>query len=149
VSEGLPDFSALLAQAQAMQQQVMAAQQGLADERATGTAGGGLVTATVDGRGDLLALAIAPDAFDPADPDGLETLADLVVAAVRDARVQAERTATQSITAATGGLAALSGSLGGLFGSPDDAPDDVVDDALHDPTVEHLADPSDEPPRSG
>jgi len=137
VSEGLPDFSALLAQAQAMQQQVMAAQQGLADERATGSAGGGLVTATVDGRGDLLALAIAPEAFDPADPDGLETLADLVVAAVRDARVQAERTAAESINAATGGLAALSGSLGGLFGSPDDPPDDALED------------PSDEPPRSG
>jgi DNA-binding YbaB/EbfC family protein len=126
VNDGLPDFGALLAQAQQMQQQVLAAQQGLADERAVGTAGGGLVTATVDGRGDLLALSIAPDAFDPADPDGLETLADLVVAAVRDARAEAERTAEQTMSAATGGLAALTGSLGGLLGDPP-PPDDDTD----------------------
>lgn len=114
----MPDLGALLASAQAMQQQVLAAQEGLADERATGTAGGGVVTATVDGHGDLLGLRIAPEAFDPADPDALDTLADLVVAAVRDARAQAEQAAAASMAAATGGLSALTGSLGGLFAPP-------------------------------
>jgi DNA-binding YbaB/EbfC family protein len=111
----MPDLGALLAQAQAMQQQMLAAQQSLADERVTGSAGGGLVSAVVDGRGDLLALQIAPDAVDLADPDGLETLADLVVAAVRDARAQAEQMANDSIAQVAGGL---SGSLGDLFGDP-------------------------------
>jgi len=115
---GMPDLGALLAQAQVMQQRVVAAQEGLADLRVTGSAGGGVVSATVDGRGDLLDLSIAPAAFDPADPEGLDTLADLVVAAVRDARTQAEQAATAGIEAATGGLAALTGSLGGLFAPP-------------------------------
>lgn len=125
---GMPDFGALLAQAQAMQEQMMAAQEGLADERVTGTAGGGLVTATVDGRGDLLDLSIARAAFDPDDPDGLETLADLVVAAVRDARAEAERVAGESLSQATGGLAALGGSIGQLFGGGDETGDDTGDD---------------------
>jgi DNA-binding YbaB/EbfC family protein len=111
----MPDLGALLAQAQAMQQQMLAAQQSLADERVTGSAGGGLVTAVVDGRGDLLALHIAPGAVDLADPDGLDTLADLVVAAVRDARTAAEQLAGDSMAQVAGGL---SGSLGELFGGP-------------------------------
>jgi nucleoid-associated protein EbfC len=117
MTTGMPDFGALLAQAQAMQEQMMAAQESLGDQRATGTSGGGLVRATVDGRGDLLALSIEPAAFDPDDPDGLETLADLVVAAVRDARSAAEQMAGESLSQATGGLAALGGSLGELFGA--------------------------------
>jgi DNA-binding YbaB/EbfC family protein len=118
----MPDLGALLAQAQVMQQQMLAAQQSLADERVTGTAGGGLVTAVVDGRGDLLELRIAPEAVDLGDPDGLDTLADLVVAAVRDARSAAEQMAGDSMAQVAGGL---SGSLGELFGgSPlDDEPD--------------------------
>jgi DNA-binding YbaB/EbfC family protein len=114
----MPDLGALLAQAQAVQQQMMQAQQSLAQQRVTGTSGGGLVTATVDGRGDLLALTIDPAAVDAADPESLETLADLVVAAVRDARAVAEQQAAQSIDAVTGGM--LSGSLGELLGAPVD-----------------------------
>lgn len=129
MTAGMPDFGALLAQAQAMQQQMMAAQQGLADERVTGTSGGGLVTATVDGRGDLLALAIDPGAFDPDDPDAWDTLADLVVAAVRDARAAAQQVAGESMAQATGGLAGLGGSLAALFGEGPEAAHEAVSDA--------------------
>lgn len=112
----MPDFSALLAQAQQMQQQVAQAQEQLVDLRATGTSGGGLVTAVVDGAGELLSLTIAPQAVDPDDPDAMETLADLVVAAVRDAKHEVEQQATGHMQAATGDLAALGESLGGLLG---------------------------------
>jgi DNA-binding YbaB/EbfC family protein len=86
MTEGIPDMSALLAQAQQMQAQLEAAQQQLADVRVTGHAGGGLVEATVTGTGDLVGLVIAPAAL---DPDDTETLADLVLAAYRDASAQA------------------------------------------------------------
>lgn len=116
MTAGMPDIGALLAQAQAMQQQVLQAQADLAEVRVEGTSGGGLVTATVDGRGDLVSLVITPEAFDPAEPDALETLADLIVAAVRDARAAAEEQAGAQLSRATGGLADLGGSLGALFG---------------------------------
>lgn len=72
----------ILAQAQAMQSQMAAAQDKLMAAEVTGSSGGGLVTATVQGTGELIGLVIKPEACDPADT---ETLADLVVAAVRDA----------------------------------------------------------------
>jgi DNA-binding YbaB/EbfC family protein len=84
-AEGEPDQSgiaALVAQAQQMQQQLLAAQEELSRTEVTGTAGGGLVTATVTGGGELIGLVIEPTAIDPGDPEGL---ADLVLAAVRDA----------------------------------------------------------------
>ncbi len=65
-----------------MQQQLVAAQQELAATAVTGSAGGGLVRATMTGAGELTALAIDPKAV---DPDDVETLQDLVVAAIRDA----------------------------------------------------------------
>ena len=71
-----------LEHAQQMRQQLAAAQEQLAEEEVTGSAGGGLVTATMTGSGELTAVTIAPAAV---DPDDLETLQDLVVAAVRDA----------------------------------------------------------------
>lgn len=67
-------------------QQMMSAQQELAEAVVEGTAGGGLVTATVNGQGELVDITISPDAIDPSDPaDTAQTLADLVLAAVRDA----------------------------------------------------------------
>jgi DNA-binding protein, YbaB/EbfC family len=80
------DLNALLAQAQAMQNQLEAAQADLANKTVSGSAGGGLVEATLTGTGELVALKISPEACDPADT---ETLADLIVAAVRDANHQA------------------------------------------------------------
>jgi hypothetical protein len=67
-------------------QQAMSAQQELANTEVTGTAGGGAVRAVVSGVGQLLDLTIDPSAIDPADPaESAATIADLVLAAVRDA----------------------------------------------------------------
>jgi DNA-binding YbaB/EbfC family protein len=99
-------LGALLAQAQQMQQQLMAAQDQLARTEVTGTSGGGLVTATITGAGELTGLVIDPSAIDPADPEGL---ADLVIAAVRDAH----RAAAELQQQAMGPLASVLG-VGGL-----------------------------------
>ncbi len=80
------DLQALLAQAQAMQDQMEQAQATLASRLVKGTAGGDLVEATVTGTGELVGLVIKPEVCDPEDT---ETLADLIVAAVRDANTQA------------------------------------------------------------
>ncbi|AZZ40218.1 YbaB/EbfC family nucleoid-associated protein [Acidipropionibacterium jensenii] len=80
------DMNGLLAQAQAMQAQLAQAQQELAESTFSGAAGGGLVNAVVTGSGELTSLEIKPEAVDPEDT---ETLADLIVAAVRDATAKA------------------------------------------------------------
>jgi nucleoid-associated protein EbfC len=81
IPEGM-DMNALLQQAAQMQAQMQQAQEELANSQFTGSAGGDLVTATLNGTGELVALTIAPEACDPEDT---ESLADLIVAAVRDA----------------------------------------------------------------
>jgi len=105
------DLSGLLAQAQAMQAQLQAAQGELADARVEGTAGGGLVTATVTGTGDLVALEIKPEAC---DPDDTESLADLVIAAVRDANHQIQQLTESKLGPLAGGLGGLGGGIPGL-----------------------------------
>jgi len=98
----------LMQQAQEMQAQLMSAQQELADSEVTGTAGGGLVTATMSGSGELKALQIDPKAVDPED---IETLQDLIVAAVRDASRASTELAGQK-------MGPLAGGLGGIPGLP-------------------------------
>ena len=107
---GQGDMQSLFEQAAQMQQQLMAAQEELADTEVEGTAGGGLVTATVTGTGDLVRLVIKPEA---ADPEDTETLADLVVAAVRDASANAQDLAASKLGPLAGGLGGLD-DLGGL-----------------------------------
>ncbi len=104
---GEPDLSALLAQAQQIQQQLAQAQQAIADARLTGTAGGGLVSATVTGSLELVSLTVSPEVV---DPDDVETLVDLVLAAVRDAQRQAHE--LQATTMAP--FSAAGDALGGL-----------------------------------
>lgn len=94
------DMGALLAQAQSVQGQLEAAQNQLAESSFEGTAGGGLVRATVTGTGDLDALTITPETLEGTDA---ETLADLVVAAVKDATEQAH-TMQQSLMPQMPGL---------------------------------------------
>ncbi|MCW2678587.1 MAG: uncharacterized protein JWR70_3627 [Modestobacter sp.] len=94
----------LMKQAQKMQQQLAAAQEELAAAEVTGSAGGGLVTATMTGSGELTALTIAPAAV---DPDDVETLQDLVVAAVRDAGRAVNELAARTMGPVTGGLGGL------------------------------------------
>ena len=102
----------LLKQAQQMQQQLVAAQEELAHAEVTGSAGGGLVTATMTGDGELTALTISPAAV---DPDDVETLQDLVVAAVRDAKRAADELAAGTMGPLAGGLG---GAPGGGLGLP-------------------------------
>jgi DNA-binding YbaB/EbfC family protein len=105
----------ILQQAQKMQQQLVTAQEELADAEVTGTAGGGLVTAVVSGAGELKSLEIDPKVVDPEDT---ETLADLVVAAVRDANRAAQELAAQKMGPLAGGMGGMGdlGGLGGLLG---------------------------------
>lgn len=102
------DMGALLAQAKSVQDQLEAAQNQLTESSFEGTAGGGLVRATVTGTGELDALMIAPEALEDTDAETLEdtdaeTLADLVVAAVKDATGQAH-TMQQSLMPQMPGL---------------------------------------------
>jgi nucleoid-associated protein EbfC len=118
VSEGgLPDMSALLAQAQRMQEQLLAAKEDLASAVVEGSAAGGLVTARVNGTGDLIGLDIKPEAVDPEDT---ETLADMVVAAIRDASDNAQALISERLGGVTGQLDA--GRLD--VGLPSDPPDE-------------------------
>jgi hypothetical protein len=105
------DMGSLLKQAQQMQEQMEEAQRELGEQRVTGTAGGGLVTATVNGLQELIGLEIAPAAADPQDT---ETLADLIVAAVRDANQAAERLQQNKL----GPLGSAFGGLGPGGGMP-------------------------------
>lgn len=104
-----PDLSALLQQAQQMQQQLLAAQAEAAEQVHEGVAGGGAVRIAVTGGMEFRGVTIRPDAVDPDDVDMLQ---DLVLAALNDAvgKVQA---AQQD---ALGGLGGLGGGLGGLLG---------------------------------
>jgi nucleoid-associated protein EbfC len=97
-------------QAQQMQQQLATAQDELADAEVTGTAGGGLVTATLSGTGEVKAIKISPAAVDPAD---VETLEDLIVAALHAAAEEQQRLAEQKLGPLTGGLPG-----GGMPGLP-------------------------------
>ena len=101
---GQPDMSALLAQAQQVQQQLMEAQEALASAGVHGEAGGGLVQVSVRGIGEVVAVSIDPKVVDPSD---VETLQDLVVGAVADA-------AKQVTILAHDRLGPLAGGMGGL-----------------------------------
>lgn len=100
-----PSMQQLMKQAQQMQQDLLAAQAELSEQAVTGTAGGGLVTATMTGSGELTDLTIDPRAVDPAD---VETLQDLVLAAVRDAARAAQELTEQTMGPLAGGLGGLS-----------------------------------------
>ncbi|MDF1523775.1 MAG: YbaB/EbfC family nucleoid-associated protein [Trueperaceae bacterium] len=98
----------LMKEAQRAQRKVAEAQERLATLEVEGSAGGGLVTATVTGEGALVKVAIDPGAIDPEDPTLLE---DLIVAAVKDAQRQAKEVHEREMGSAMGGL----GGMPGLF----------------------------------
>ena len=102
--EGGFDFSALLEQAQEMQQQLMAAQAQAQATVVEGRAGGGSVVVTMSGTGEITAVRIAPEVVDPAD---VEMLEDLVLAALHDAAAQVSRLQSEA-------MGGLGGALGGL-----------------------------------
>jgi DNA-binding YbaB/EbfC family protein len=103
----------LMKQAQKMQQQMVEAQQKLAEAEVTGTAGGGLVTVTVTGAGEVTGLKIDPKAV---DPDDVESLEDLVLAAIRDGARAASDLQGETMGPLTSGMGGLLGpsSLPGM-----------------------------------
>jgi DNA-binding YbaB/EbfC family protein len=114
---GQLDMQQLLAAAAEMQSQLVNAQQELADASVEGTAGGGLVKAVVSGQGELLDLVIAPEAIDASDPaDTAQTIADLVLAAIRDASEAAADLQEQMMGPLASGFGG--GGLPGLPGMP-------------------------------
>jgi nucleoid-associated protein EbfC len=115
---GQLDMQQLLAAAAAMQSQLMNAQQELADAEVQGTAGGGLVRATVNGQGELVDLSIDAAAIDAGEPEETaQTISDLVLAAYRDACRAVDDLQQQTMAPFTAGLGG--GGLGGLPGMPD------------------------------
>ena len=100
--------AAMIKQAQKMQRDLLQMQEDLQQQTYTASAGGGVVTATVSGKRELTELVIDPEAV---DPDDVEMLQDMVVAAVNEALRKAEEDSAQSMSRLTGGL----GGLGGLM----------------------------------
>jgi DNA-binding YbaB/EbfC family protein len=94
-----------------MQSDMAAAQEALAAETVEGSAGGGMVKVTVTGSGEVQRVSIDPSVVDPAD---IETLEDLVVAAVADGLRRASELQSSRLGAVTGGLDLGSLGLGGL-----------------------------------
>ncbi len=99
--------AAMMRQAQKMQQDLLRMQQEMESKTYTAAAGGGTVTAEVNGKHELLSLTIKPEAVDPDDVDMLQ---DLVIAAVNEAMRKADADAAGNMSRLTGGL-----NLGGLF----------------------------------
>ncbi len=97
------DLNALMQQAQQMQQQLEQAQARLADARVEGTVAGGAVTVTVNGVGELVGVDIKAGGFDGTDTDDLSDLADMIVAAYRDAKAQADGMAAEALGPLAGG----------------------------------------------
>lgn len=104
------DMNALLEQAQAMQSTIEAAQQQLAETVVEGSVAGGAVTVKVSGVGDLLGVEITPGTVDGGDAESLADLSDLIVAAYREAKSQADQAAADALGPLAGG--------GGLPGMP-------------------------------
>ncbi len=99
--------AAMMKQAQKMQQELLRMQE--EQEKATyaASAGGGMVTARVNGKHEVVELTIKPEAV---DPDDVEMLQDMVMAAVNEAMRTADAEAANNMSRLTGGM-----NLGGLF----------------------------------
>ncbi len=107
-SYGGMNQAAMMKQAQKMQQDLMKMQEDLETQTYTAASGGGVVKATVSGKREVTEILIDPEAVDPED---VEMLQDMVVAAVNEALRLAEDASAQSMSRITGGL----GGLGGLL----------------------------------
>lgn len=97
----------MIKQAQKMQQDMLRMQSELEEKEYSATSGGGMVTAVVTGKHELVRLEIKPEAVDPED---VEMLQDMVVAAINEAMRSADAEASATVSKLTGGL-----NLSGLF----------------------------------
>jgi DNA-binding YbaB/EbfC family protein len=95
------DLNKMMQQVQQMQAEMAKAQEELAKETVEASAGGGMVTVTANGAGELQQIKIAPEAIDPDDP---ELLADTILAAVNEALRSANDLAQSRLGGLTGGL---------------------------------------------
>jgi nucleoid-associated protein EbfC len=95
------DINKMMQQVQQMQAEMMKAQEELAQETVEASAGGGMVTVTASGAGEIQQIRIAPEAIDPDDP---ELLADTILAAVNEALRAANNLAQSRLGGMTGGL---------------------------------------------
>ena len=106
---GMPgNMANLMKQAQKMQRQMEESQKELEEKEYTATSGGGVVEVTVSGKREVTAIKIDPEAV---DPDDVEMLQDLIMAAVNEALRQMEESSAAAMSKFTGGM----GGLGGLF----------------------------------
>ncbi len=94
-------MSGMMKQVQKMQKKMMLLQEELAQQRVEGTAGGGMVTAVVDGKLNVVEIRINPEAVDPED---VEMLEDLVLAAINQGQQKAQEMMDQEMGQLTGGL---------------------------------------------
>ena len=99
--------AAMMKQAQKMQQEMLRMQEEMESKTYTATTGGGMVTAEVSGKHQLVNLTIKEEAVDPDDVDMLQ---DMIIAAVNEAMRTADNDAANNMSRLTGGL-----NLGGLF----------------------------------
>jgi len=106
-SGGPGNMNQMIKQAQKMQADMAALQEDLEQREYTGTSGGGMIKATVDGKHLLKNIEIAPDAVDPED---MEMLEDLIIVAVNEAISAAIKNSEEEMGAITGGL-----NMPGLF----------------------------------
>ncbi len=99
--------AAMIKQAQKMQQEMLRMQEEMENKTYSATAGGGMVKASVNGKHEVISLEINPEAV---DPDDVEMLQDMVIAAVNEAMRTADVDSANNMSRLTGGL-----NLGGLF----------------------------------
>ena len=99
--------SAMLKQAQKMQQEMLRMQEEQENKTFSAQSGGGMVSATVNGKHEVVELKVNPEAV---DPDDVEMLQDMIIAAVNQAMRTADSEAANNMSKLTGGL-----NLGGLF----------------------------------
>ena len=99
--------AAMMKQAQKMQQDMIRMQEEIENKTYSASAGGGMVTATVNGKHQVVGIEIKPEAV---DPDDVEMLQDMVIAAVNEAMRTADVDAQNNMARITGGL-----NLGGMF----------------------------------
>lgn len=104
---GMGNMQNMMKQMQKMQKKMTEAQEQLGEERVEGTAGGGMVTVTVSGHKEIMEVKIKPEVV---DPDDIEMLEDLVLAATNDALKKAEELTSKTMGQFTKGL-----NLPGMF----------------------------------
>ena len=99
--------AAMMKQVQKMQQEMLRMQEEMENKTYSATSGGGMVTAEVNGKHEVVSLTVKPEAV---DPDDVEMLQDMIMAAVNEAMRTADTEAANNMSRLTGGL-----NLGGLF----------------------------------